>query len=63
MATVTITITDDDGLDIKAEFDPPANDGLTENTPAQEVAKAVLLALYEAGNWDVAEAQHGPTTI
>lgn len=55
MAQVVITIKDEEGsVDVNAEFDPPANNG-TEDTPAQYVAKSVLLALSEAMNPDVIE--------
>lgn len=60
MAVVTIVVSDQgDSLDIRAEFDPPAN-GDEPNTPAQETGKLILQALAEAADWDVAEAIHEP---
>lgn len=47
MATVTITFQDNaDKIDLKVEFDPPAEDDV-EATPAQQMGLACLQAVRE----------------
>lgn len=59
MAKVTITISDGDEVQVDAEFDPPANNGVDEDTQAQIVAKAVLVTLAETlGGHDI-YSEHG----
>lgn len=66
MAKVTITIEDGDdfedgspSVDVNAEFDPPANNGVTEDTQAQGIAKTVMIVLSEALGGQDFRAEYG----